>query len=278
MTYRESGERRTAHRPQHAAKPGFTGPMPSSPLRVPGGRLHTRQPGRDAIAAAAWVTVLCLAVATITITASLAGRDRGTVATHRSTPSLRRVTPAISKQPSARVLASFKGNGNQTTKPFTAVSGGRLQLRWAYRCPASQHKGEFIVAGASDTPGQVFARADVRESALSGNGRTWLTADGRHALVVTSTCTWTMRVVWALPDSDSAPPPVASRARVRDHHRARLDRTWLRRWLRDHSPDWSRFRDHSPDSSWFRRSGHWPWFGSGYWRSPDGQHTAWSDG
>lgn len=267
MTYRDSGDRRAAHRPQHAARPGFTGPMPSNPIRVQGSHLHTREPGREAIAVGAWVTVLCLAVGVITVATSLATRDPGSIAAPhlrgRSAPSV--TSPAL-QQSRPQVLALFSGHGDQTTRRFSVRAGVRWQLRWEYRCPAGQQTGEFIVDRTDIGPGEMSRGASIKESAPIGKGSTWLKAGGAiHSLVVISTCTWTMQVVQASLPPRAPLPQLSGRAPTQQR-----DRAWRRR-----GRDW--FRKHGQDWSWVRQSGHWPWSRIGHSRWPAGQRTAEAD-
>ena len=201
MTDRDSGDKRAPHRPQHAARPGFSGPVAyATPVRSTGSRQHTRPASHPVSTAAVWVAALCLSVAAIPVVMSL------TTAHPRPAPAVRQLGPAVSPTgPAApsgtghseyRVVAYFSGAGNLTTRQFSVRAGLRWQLRWAYRCPGVMGRGQFIVAGAGERKENPRAGADVEKFARQGQGTTWLEPGGpSRSLEVISTCSWTMRVV-----------------------------------------------------------------------------------
>ena len=196
--------------PQHAATPF---------LRTKDFRLQARLALRLAVTAGTWAAALCLVIGSIVLVAS--ATSPGRIAPVKTASSARQVskhgklssrlqktrtlghvkssgpsaagpsTPGALGAVTSGLVATFRGYGDQTTRPFVIATADRWQIQWAYNCAASV-AGVLVVEAAGPTT----IAADISQSGPAGHGDTWLTPGGRrHQLMVISTCSWTLRVM-----------------------------------------------------------------------------------
>jgi hypothetical protein len=87
----------------------------------------------------------------------------------------------------------FRGRGSGRTRPFGIGGTGTWTLVWSYSCRAPRHRGSFVV---SEDGAHASGGVSVHETGTAGHGATWAFRDaGTHALVVSSRCDWTLRVL-----------------------------------------------------------------------------------
>jgi len=156
-----------------------------------------------------WPYVLLLiGVAFISFVAGIAAGSAGHGASPASAVSTAPVTPAqvstagSSAAPSeaaaraaatGRVLATFTGNGIETTARFTVPRSGNWELKWSYSCASLGSRGNFIVDEDNDSNLNGVA---VNELGTGGSGITHAYGDaGSHYLDVNSECDWSMSAV-----------------------------------------------------------------------------------
>jgi hypothetical protein len=196
-TYHDSdGWPRPLRAPQHAAAPLG----PSLP------RLQAHRALRLFVTGGTWAAGLCLVIGAIAIVVSAAspGKVAATSAQHGATGKLA-ANPGTLRQPHAstsarprgrgtarpRVIESFAGYGDETTREFQINQAARWQIQWAYTCPPTMRTGLLVVEDAAPSA----VGASISEAGTAGRGATWLRSSARsHRLVVISTCSWTMKV------------------------------------------------------------------------------------
>jgi len=196
--------------PQHAATPLG---------RSRDFRLQARLALRLVVMAGTWAAGLCLVIGLIVLVVSATGPDRiapvaaassaEQVSTHgaagaqfhKTRPVARLQRAGSRRRPGAqpsentgsvpRLIASFSGRGDQTTRSFVLGSASHWMIQWAYACPDSVGVGLLVVEASPTAVG-----ANISQSGPAGHGDTWMMPGGRrHQLVVISTCAWTMRVM-----------------------------------------------------------------------------------
>ena len=207
MSYRDSEAWREHSRaPQHASQSESSGPVFFRGLRVP--RPPSSQALRLVMTAGMWAAGLCLVIGSIALVVSSAGAAHAgasrmaDAAADHDEPDRPVPAGAASPHPSRdqtsvryRVVATFSGRGNATTRLFRVRAGSRWELRWAYTCLARPPGGQFVVADEGAAHGRPALGPSISQSGASGHGTTWLNPRGtQHSLLVISTCSWRLSV------------------------------------------------------------------------------------
>lgn len=90
----------------------------------------------------------------------------------------------------AKTVATFSGNGVQSTPPFTVTSTWRLDYK--FDCSNFGAQGNFLVM----EDGGLAGAMDVNALAMSKSGTSYAYNDaGQHYIKVDSECSWSLKVI-----------------------------------------------------------------------------------
>ncbi len=93
-----------------------------------------------------------------------------------------------------RTVAAFHGASQPSRAVFHVAKPGTWGLAWTLRCRGGT-TGHLIVAEGA---GPSAYAIEIDASERSGGGTSWYVRDpGRHSLAITSTCSWSVRIVLA---------------------------------------------------------------------------------
>lgn len=94
------------------------------------------------------------------------------------------------KAATAKTVATFKGDGVQSTPQFTVTSNWKLD--YSFDCSSFGYAGNFIVM----EDGGLGGAMDVNTLAMSKSSSSYAYGDaGQHYIKVDSECSWTLKVV-----------------------------------------------------------------------------------
>jgi hypothetical protein len=99
--------------------------------------------------------------------------------------------PAARAAVKPHTVATFSGNGEQSTAKFTVAATWKLQ--YSFNCSDFGGQGNFAVIedGGSD-----FGGVNVNDLATSKSGSSWAYNDaGTHYLEIDSECNWSVKVI-----------------------------------------------------------------------------------
>ena len=220
MTYRDSDALfLPARAPQHAAPLGL--PIRRSFAALP--RLFSwlrrlaRQVLQLFITTLAWAAGLALVIGSIVLVAAATGPRHTPLSARHAADSSPRHSLSFYDQKSRasqsvrtnsggagwadlnRVLVTFSGNGNRTTRHFKVTAHHAWQLQWAYRCSSQAGAAQFELLQADIGPGRATVSPTTEDFAASGRGSALLKATShQHYLMVISACSWSVKVVQAV--------------------------------------------------------------------------------
>jgi hypothetical protein len=161
-------------------------------------RRQAHQALRLFVTAGTWAAGLCLVIGSIVLVASAAAPNRP--GSHLSAAAEQAGLSASAQparlQTAGHVITALAGRGDQVTKPFIVRTGDELKLWWSYSCPAGLPVDQLMVQDAVGKPAGHARAASINATAADGSGAISVSANpGRHYLVVTSTCSWQMKLV-----------------------------------------------------------------------------------
>jgi hypothetical protein len=166
--------------PQHAAAP-FTLSAHARQQLHRGLRLF--------VTAGTWAAGLCLVIGAIVLAVSAATSPAKVDSLASATGlTASRARPLAGP---ARIVATFAGYGDRTSRSFRVDRNAAWQLQWIFKCPARSRAGLLVV----EVAGARAVGAAISQDGTGGHGATAISPDGQtHHLVVISSCSWTMKV------------------------------------------------------------------------------------
>lgn len=102
--------------------------------------------------------------------------------------------------PVGRTIATVHGGATAPSLTvFPVATPGTWGLSWVLRCQAGA-TGHLIVTEGAGPSAYAF---EIDASGRSAGGTSWHTRDpGRHSLTITSTCSWSIRILLAKTEAD----------------------------------------------------------------------------